>query len=154
MKKSIVAIAFVALAITTISISCANDAEKVVDAKEEVVEAKDDLATAQENAAESAAKAATVEEWKLFKIESETKIQNNEAEIARLKISLKKPGGELDATYKENIAMLEKRNKDIKAKVNDYETSQSDWATFKREYDYDMESMSKAIKDMGTNNRK
>lgn len=161
MKKSIVTIAIAAIALTSTSIGCANNAEKLVDAqeeiveaKEEVVEAKDELATAQENAAISAAKAATVEEWKLFKIESETKIQNNEAAIARLKMSLKKPGVALEASYKERIDILEKRNQDIKAKVNDYETSQSDWASFKRAYDADMEVISKAIIDMGANNRK
>lgn len=154
MKKMIFPIAIFAIAISATTIGCANDAEKVVDAKEEVVEAKDDLAKAQEDASVNAAKAATVEEWKLFKIESETQIQNNEAEIARLKISLKKPGKELDAMYSESIMVLEKKNKDIMAKVNNYETSQSDWATFRREYDYDMGSLSQSIKDLGTNNRK
>lgn len=154
-------IAIVAIAISATTVGCANtnekvaDAnEKVADAKDDVIEAKDDLVKAKDDAAQSAAKAATVEEWKLFKIESETKIHNNEGEIERLKMSLKKPGKELDAMYSEKIAALEKKNKDLKAKVNDYETSQSDWATFKREYDYDMESLAKAMKDIGTNNRK
>lgn len=154
MKKSIYSIALIAVVLSVLTIACSSNNEKVADAKEELVEANKDLNEAQEHASESAAKAATVEEWKLFKIESETKIQNNEAEIQRLKISLKKPGKELDAMYSESILILEKKNEDLKAKVNNYETSQSDWATFRREFDYDMESMSKAIKDLATNNRK
>ncbi|MDI9320798.1 MAG: hypothetical protein QM530_10065 [Phycisphaerales bacterium] len=154
MKKSMFTVAVVAIAISGTAVGCANNNEKVADAKQEVVEAKDDLVKAQDHAAQSAAKAASVEEWKLFKIESETKIHNNEGEIERLKIILKKPGKTLDPMYGEKIAALEKMNKDLKSKVNDYKTSQSDWATFKREYDYDMESLTKAIKDIGSNNRK
>jgi hypothetical protein len=153
MKKPFYSITLLAIVFSVFTAACASNNEKVAEAKEELVEANKDLNEAQEHASESAAKAATVEEWKLFKIESETKIQNNKAEIARLKISLKKPGKELDAMYSESIQILEKRNKDLLAKMNDYETSQSDWATFRREFDYDMESMSKAIKDLGANNR-
>ena len=39
MKKSIVTIAIAAIALTSTSIGCANNAEKLVDAQEEIVEA-------------------------------------------------------------------------------------------------------------------
>lgn len=154
MKKSIFTIALVTLSLTTVSLSCTDNADKLAEANQEVKDTKDELADAQVNAAVSAQRAATAEEWKSFKIESETKMQKREAEIAELRLSLKKPGKELDAMYVEKIMELEQKNKDLNAKVNTYEANQSDWATFKREYDYDMESMGKAIDDLGTNNTK
>jgi hypothetical protein len=147
-------IAFVIIALSTTSIACTNDNQKLADAKAEVVEAKEDLAKANVNAAQSAEKAATVEEWKLFKIDADAKIQKNEAEIAQLKISFKKSGKELDENYVANIKALEQKNKEISAKVNDYETSQSDWAVFRRTFDSDMESIDNAIKDLRDNHRK
>ncbi|MES2477781.1 MAG: hypothetical protein V4561_01750 [Bacteroidota bacterium] len=154
MKKPILIIALSAIAVCGLSIGCANNADKLAEANQETKDAKEELANAQVDAAVSAQRAATAEEWKLFRLESDVKIQKREAEIAALKQSLRKTGGESDEINAEKILELEQRNKDLNAKINNYEASQSDWATFKREYDYDMESMSKAIQDLGTNNTK
>lgn len=154
MKKSIFTLALAFIALSTLAISCNDNADKLAEANQEVMDIKDELAVAQVDAAVSAQRAATAEEWKMFKIESDTKLQNSEAEIAALRQSLKKPGQELDAMYLERIMELEQKNKELNSKVNNYEASKSDWATFRREYDYDMASMNKTIDDLGSNNTK
>ena len=154
MKKPILIIALSAIAVCGLSTGCANNADKLAEANQETKDAKEELANAQVDAAVNAQRAATAEEWKFFRLESDVKIQKREAEIAALKQSIHKTGGESDEIFAEKILELEQRNKDLNAKINNYEASQSDWATFKSEYDYDMESMNKAIKDLGTNNVK
>ena len=94
------------------------------------------------------------EEWKEFKNDSEIKIRNNEIRIAELKAKMNKPGTTLDPLYEKRIDTLEKKNRDLKARIADYEKSQSDWQTFKREFNHDMDELGQALKDFTVDNKK
>jgi chromosome segregation ATPase len=155
MKKVIFILAMTTTFMTvTIFTGCQSSTQKQEAAQAKVKDARQDLNEAQKNANEVAQKAATAEEWKTFKRESELKIKNNEIRIAELKIKLKNPGEIFDALYENKIIKLEQQNKDVKAKLEAYEKSQSNWESFKREFNHDMDELGKALKDLTVNNTK
>lgn len=149
--------------LTTISVlfsilfltSCQSSAQKSDAADAKVQDAKQDLKSA-ENAADVAAKKqASAEEWAAFKADSEMKIKTNESMIADLKATMKATGKKLDAKYVESVDALEQKNKALKTRMDAYgANTQSDWDSFKREFNHDMESLGQAFKDLTVNNKK
>lgn len=133
---------------------CQSSAEKVDDAQSKVVDAKQDLKEVQRKAAEDAQKAANAEEWRIFKAESEVKIKANETRIAELKDKMRTSGKTLGALYAENINALEQKNKAMQVRMDAYDKGQSDWASFKREFNHDMDELGQALKDFTVNNKK
>ncbi|PLX02142.1 MAG: hypothetical protein C0595_11920 [Marinilabiliales bacterium] len=93
-------------------------------------------------------KMATADEWETFKLESELQINNNKIRIKELKEKIKKTGVILDSDYTKKIENLEKKNKDLKTKLEKYDKEQSDWGKFKREFKHDMDELGKAFKDV------
>ncbi len=154
MNKSIFSVAgAIALMAGTVFSSCQSSTQKVDNAEAKVEEAKQDLKEVQQDANAQAVKAANREEWQLFKTESETKIRNNEAMIADIKVKKKGTGKTLDAVYTKNIETLEQRNKDLKNKIDSYDKNRSDWEAFKREFNHDMDEFGKAFRDLTVNNK-
>jgi hypothetical protein len=148
MKKTIIAIvAIAAISTTAIFTGCGPSTPKEKAAQAQVNEAKEQLNDAQ--------KEATAEEWKAFKDESELKIRENEAGIAELKAKIKKSGKELDAVYEKKVDALEQQNKDMRARISNYEkNTKSDWEAFKREFNHDMDKLGSALKDFTVDNKK
>lgn len=66
---------------------------------------------------------------------------------------MKKSGKTFDAMYEKNIMALEQKNKDLRTKISNYESNQSDWESFKREFNHDMDEQGQAIKDLTVNNK-
>ena len=155
MKKTIyslaVSIAFAAALAVTGCNSPSNRAEK---ARENVEESKEELREAKADAELQKQKAATAEEWKTFRTDSEVKIKENETRIAEIKAKMMKPGHALDSLYHRRINALEEKNNNLRTKVNAYEKNQSDWESFKREFNHDMDEMGKAFKDLTIDNKK
>ncbi len=139
---------------STFLTSCQSEAQKSETAQTKVQDAKADLKEAQTDAAVAAQKAATAEEWKVFKTDSEAKIKANEVRIAELKDKMKASGKTMDAVYAKNIDLLEQRNKDLKSRMDAYEKGQSDWESFKREFNHDMDELGVALRDLTVNNKK
>ena len=67
---------------------------------------------------------------------------------------MKKPGEIFDALYEKKIANLELQNKDMKARLEAYEKIQSDWESFKYEFNHDMDAIGEALKDLTVDNKK
>lgn len=154
MKKSILTIVAVTAFLTgTIFTGCQSPAEKEASAEAKLQSAEIELEAAQKEA--TVQKAATAEEWELFKKETDLKIRKNEISIAELKIKINKPGTTFDELYKKRIDALEQKNKDLKIRMESYEKSksQSDWGKFKREFNADMNELGKALTDF-TNDSK
>lgn len=155
MKKTIysfpLSIVFAAVLVVT---SCNSPSKKAEKANENVEEAKEELYEAKAEAEVQEQKAATAEEWKVFKSESEVKIKENEARIAEIKAKMMKPGQALDSMYQRKIITLEEKNNNLRLKVNAYEKNQSDWESFKREYNHDMDEIGNAFKDLTIDNKK
>lgn len=94
-------------------------------------------------------------EYPTFKIDAETKISDNEKRIAKLREKLNKPGKvPFDDSRKKRIDELEKKNAALKSRLYGYEKERSDWETFKREFNHDMEGIGDAFKDLGKDNTK
>ncbi len=154
--KTLVYNFLVAILILAVSFftSCQSSAEKMEAANKDVAEAKEDLQEAREDAQAVANKVATEEEWRIFKSETEVKIKSNEVRIDELKVKMKKPGTTFDEMYVKKIETLEQKNKDLKTRIGAYETNQTDWESFKREFNHDMDELGQALKDLTVNNKK
>src|SRR5665648_457576 len=114
MKKMIFILAVTSLMAGTIFTGCQSSTKKQQAAQDKVQDARQDLNAAKKNANEVAQKAATAEEWKTFKSESELKIKDNEIRINELTVRMKKPGELFDELFEKKITNLEQQNKDLK----------------------------------------
>jgi outer membrane murein-binding lipoprotein Lpp len=155
MKKTIITIAVAVMLISgSVLTGCKSSAQKEVDAQSEVQDAQKDLNDAQSDANAEAQKVATAEEWIAFKIEADAKIKSNEVRIAELTVKMNKPGEILDPIYKKRIQTLEQQNNDLRVRMDAYDKNQSDWETFKREFNHDMDALGQALKDVTVDNTK
>jgi hypothetical protein len=151
MKKSIFMLAILAATFFT---SCKNNAEKEADAVEDVQDAKEDLNAVKNDVNKDAVTKANDAEWQTYKSEANKTISENETRITELQTAMKKPGKTFDANYKKSIEALVDKNSALKTKIKDYENNQTDWDTFKREFDSDMAGLGQAFKDLTVNNKK
>ena len=154
MKKSILVLAVATFIAGNVFTSCKSNTEKEEDAIENVQDAKENLEDVTEDINNDAITKANDAEWQTFKAEVNKTIEANEARIVELKRAMNKSGTTFDATYKKNIAALEDRNAALKTKISDYENNQTDWASFQREFNSDMNELGNALKDLTVNNKK
>jgi peptidoglycan hydrolase CwlO-like protein len=153
MKKSIFTLAIVTLIIGSVITSCKPNTEKEQEAQENVDSAKVAVTEAEEDLDE-AKRAATAEEWQQFKEDANAKIEENNAKIADLKLKIKKTGNDIDKSYQKNIDAMEQKNKELKVKMESYKNDvNSDWKSFKREFNHDMEELGQRLKDFKVNNK-
>jgi Ni/Co efflux regulator RcnB len=136
MNKKIV---ILAIAIGSVFASCRTAAQKESAAKENVVEAKQDLKDT---------KALNNAEWNVFKAESEAKILDNEKRIGELKVKMNKPGNTFDGMYRTRIEKLEAKNAELKSKLKNYDGNETDWKTFKSDFNRDLKEIGDNIKDL------
>ncbi len=151
MKKSIFMLAILA---GTFFTSCKSNSEKEADAVEEVQDATDDLNKVTDDVNKDAMTKANDAEWQAYKMEANKTISENETRIAELQTAMKKLGKTFDDAYKKSINDLVDKNTTLKTRIADYENNQTDWDTFKREVDSDMEGLGKALNDLTINNKK
>ena len=147
MKKVLIslAITLVFVAGTTLT-GCQSPEQKEAAARDKLQNAEEELRDAQIEANAEAQKVATAEEWASFKKDAELTIRNNEIRIAELKIKINKPGTTLDPLYEKRIETLEQQNRDLNTKISAYEKNQSDWESFKREFNHDMAALGEALR--------
>lgn len=129
---------------------CGTSEEKVDAAEENVEEAKEDLREAKQEEAVVIQIKVTEEEWKVFKQDSDEKIAKNNAKIKELKAKMKTSGKGMDKIYSDRIAAIEKRNVELQARLDNFDNEQTDWDSFKREFDHDMGELGKAFNELGT----
>lgn len=120
--------------------------ESVTIAKEELTEVKNDIRSDAQVALESA-------EWKAFKTEAEEKIAKNEVRISELRDNMKKSGKIMDSVYEQKIENLTQKNNELKNKISAYEEKQSNWETFKTEFNHDMNELGEAFKGLVENDK-
>ncbi|MFV5687925.1 hypothetical protein ACM55M_04805 [Flavobacterium sp. ZT3R25] len=154
MKKTIYILALTTFIAGTLLIGCQTSTKKEAAAKDKVADAREDVQDAKEELM-NARKEATTEEWKAFKDQTNATINENEIRIADLKAKMKKTENSIDAMYAKKVNELEQKNKDIKAKVETYKNDRnSDWESFKREYNHDMNELGDALRDVTVDNKK
>ena len=128
--------------------------KKNAEAVENVNDANANLKDVQDSAIVDASKKATDAEWQTYKTEMLASISANEVRIEELRKALNKPGNKFDANYSKNIDSLQKRNLDLKNRIENYENNQTDWESFKREFNSDMDGLGKEFDDFIAKNKK
>jgi lipopolysaccharide export LptBFGC system permease protein LptF len=119
--------------ITILLISCASPSEKVENAKEDVVDANNKLDTAIKN---------YQADINAYKTETASKIAANELAIKNFNSKIENEKKELRAKYLSKIEVLEKKNRDLKNKLDNYQDDGNDkWRTFKAEFDVEFGSI-------------
>lgn len=154
MKKSIFALVVILALSGTIPVGCKSNTDKEADAEQSVQDAEANQVAVNDDIKEDANKKANDEEWQTFKAEANATIDANETRIKELKAAIKKPGNTFDATYAKNIDDLESKNAALRKKIANYENNQTDWSSFKREFESDMTSLGESLKDLTVNNKK
>ncbi len=145
MKKLLFIPMFTIFSITTIFVSCKPSAKEEA-AQENVEIAKDELADAR--------KEANQEEWQSFKDEMNVVIVKNEARIDELKQDVKKSGESANHEYDKKIDALKAKNAELKTKMNLYKNdANSDWKSFKSEFNHDMDELGESLKNFTVNNK-
>lgn len=132
---------------------CKDRDQSLEDAQESVSEAKQELAETKEDIQADARISLESVEWKSFKAQSEEKIQKNEIRISELREKMKKSGNTMDAVYEKKIENLAQKNNELKSKLMSYEKEQSNWESFKKEFDHDMDELGAAFKGLTTDDK-
>lgn len=132
----------------TIFTGCQSEAKREASVRNTVLEANQDLQDWQNDTDEEARRAANAAAWKRFKYDAELTIENNEYRISELRIKLKKPATTPDPLFVNKIEKLEQQNKDLKRRIKDYREDQGDWESFKLDFNHDMDTLGKALKDL------
>jgi uncharacterized protein YlxW (UPF0749 family) len=138
---------FMSIAVISIS-SCTSTDQKKEEARNRTQVALDNLNVAQNNENKVAQKAATEDELKTFKLESELKIKNNEVSIAKLKLKMNNKGSALDEVYARRIDSLEIKNHNLKTRMSDYEKTHTDWGKFKSDFNRDLNQLGKTLNSL------
>ena len=145
----IIIVAVLCLLTLAVFISCDKSSnQKAADAQENAVEAQQDAdLTAAENAAQ--------QEWQKFKAEALAIIAVNEKIIADYKAKMTAANGKLQAKYDKKIDALEIKNKEMKAKLDNYkDDGKTNWEQFKSEFNGDMEKLGTSLKGFTVENKK
>ena len=153
-KKSFFILTIVTFITGCMFTGCKSNSDKEADAIENVQDAAENLDAVTDDVNRDAITKANDAEWQTYKEEANKTIADNVARIAELKSAMKKPGKTFDAVYAKSIDALEERNTSLKTKISDYENNQTDWESFKREFDSDMTGLGEAFKDLTVNNKK
>ena len=119
--------------------SCQSTGQKQDAAQTKVQDARQDLNEAKKDANEL--KLATAEEWATFRRDADVRIRDNEVRFTELNVNRKKPGITHDEVYSQKISNLELQNKDMRTRLTAYEKNQTNWDSFKREFNSDMDEM-------------
>ena len=148
MKKPMFVLAAVLLLTGSIFNSCKISTSKVEDAQNNVQDAKDNLVQAN-NELYQARKDSILQ----FKKGSEERISNNEKIIAAFKAKITNEKKEDKAAYEKNLALLEKKNSELKKKLEEYtDEGKEKWDTFKTEFGHDMDDLENSLKNFTVKN--
>ena len=144
MKKTIFTMAVMACMALAFSTSYGQEPDKQTEkAKENLQEAKVEVAVAKLDLTE-----AQTAEINAFMKESEMKIKKNDESITDLKIKiLKNSEREIEADQL-RVSELEQKNINLQKDLTNYVfVGQAEWAAFTAKFNYEMDELTKALKD-------
>ena len=146
MKVKILALALTSAMVAASLITFAQEDKKAKEARKDLSEANKDLKEAKTDSAA---------DYQKFKAASETKIRDNQMQIANLKAKKSTDTKEVKESYDKRVVTLEQKNNDLKMKINgSSKVKTSEWSSFKRDFNQDMDELGQAIKDIGTDGTK
>ncbi len=142
------------LSIGTIFISCQSAFQKEEAATAEMIAADLSKTSSPTDIKAMDYKIINADEWEIFRSEADAKIRSNEMLLAELSVQLSKPGTTLDTLFAEKIKTLNSQNQAFIYRLNAYAKNRSDWETFKRDFNSDMEELEKVLKELASINKK
>lgn len=123
-------------------VGCNSSTKNLEDAQTESIKAESDLKIAEKE---------YLEDLRDYRIAKANEILENEKRIAEYK-ALK---AENKVTINEKIVAIEKKNNDLKTKMENYkDDGEENWKTFKSEFNRDMDELGQALKDLTIKNNK
>lgn len=144
-KKNWFTAAFIVMA-TTLFFGCTTPAQRVENAEDNVVDANEALDVANRE---------YLADMETFRLTTAERIAINEQRIAEFRIRIKTAKRETRVDYENKIALLEQKNNDMRKSMNDYKANGKDnWATFKVEFNHDMDELNTALTSLVTNDVK
>lgn len=153
MKKAIFILLVAMFSTATLFVSCKPSTNEEQTAEDNLQVAKNNVEDANKEL-DDAKRQANLEEWESFKTEVNTIVEKNDAKIDSLKLEIKKSGKAADAEYQKKIDALKERNQELKIKIKAYKNdAHSDWQSFKREFNHDMDEIGNAFKDLTVDNK-
>ena len=148
MKKTILILSIITLMAGIIFTGYRSSAQKQKSAQAYLLYIKQDLDAGQKEANSVVLKSVNPEEWITFKSESEQKIREHEIRINGIKVEIENQGEKSDTRYRKKIANLEQQNKFMKAMLENFEKGPSNWESFNRGFNRDMDAIENALKDL------
>ena len=146
MKKIISNLAIASLMAGLVFSGCQSSAKKVENAEKDLQTAKNNVIDARQGLYDATKDSLT--EYQIFKKESQQKINDHEKSIAEFKARIAAEKLENKVAYEKKIAELEKKNSDLKRKLEEYkEDGQTKWAEFKTKFSHDMSELGQAFKN-------
>ena len=144
MRTKVLALTLTSVMVAGSLLTFAQDDKKEKEVRKDLSEGNKDLREARTDSAA---------DYQKFKMASETKIRNNQMEIATLKAKKSTDTKEVKERYDKRVNTLEQMNDDLKIKMNgSNKVKTSEWALFKRGVNLDMDELTLAIKDIGVDN--
>lgn len=144
MKKAIFTLALILCAVLTFSTSYGQEPDKKTEkAKEDLKLEKLDVVVAKMELQEAQNK-----DYLAFKEESEAKFIKNTESIDDLKIKILKGDEKFRTENQTRVSVLEQKNISLQKGLNDYKDEGLEkWAAFKQKFNYDMDELTKALKE-------
>lgn len=144
MRTKVLVLTLTSVMVAGSLLTFAQDDKKENEVRKDLSEGNKDLREARTDSAA---------DYQKFKMASETKIRNNQMEIATLKAKKSTDTKEVKERYDKRVNTLEQMNDDLKIKMNgSNKVKTSEWALFKRGVNLDMDELTLAIKDIGVDN--
>ena len=140
MKKLIFQIATTISILIIVLSSCSTPAEKVEKAENKVTEANKNLDGA-------------IKDYQTdinsYRLATAERIASNEKSIKAFNLRIANDKKEAREEYLKKINALEKKNTDMKKRLDDYKAEGNDkWKTFKMEFNKEMDDLGNSIKDL------
>jgi len=145
MNKGMVALAAMGLIVGTCFVGCEKSS------KQKVENAKENLESAQQELND--ARVGYLVEWEIFKTESAQKIEGNEKNIAVFREKMETGGSDANKKFAKEVADLEKKNRDLKKKLENYDGGQSQWVEFKADFQRELDQIGKKIEGLFRDNQ-
>lgn len=140
MKTLLVGIGAFALVVITRSSAFCQEDKDAAKARKELAEAKKNL---------TRAKIDSAADFEHFKLEAETKIEENKKRIADLRLADPNLSLDLKKEYDKKIALLQEKNNKLQKQIKkSTDTKTSKWAEFKKEFNNDMRELTDAIRNI------
>jgi Skp family chaperone for outer membrane proteins len=141
MKKRILILTVLGFMAGSVLINGKNAGVKIRDYNENIGKTEQDTQTV---------KTSYSEDWQKFKSDSEQKIQDNEKSIVAFKDKMAKSG---KSTYNKEIAKLEKTNRKLQKKLDQYkDDGKNSWEKFKKGFNKELDKIGKAVNDLTSDN--